>query len=578
MLTLLLSFSATTIQAQTPGVWIFGRNAGLNFNSGQAVPVSYDIDNCYSPSSSQCDADGNLLFYCDGRSIKDPAGQVMPGSENPVWPSPMHPIRKIVSTIIPVPGSNDQYFVFMLTPSSGIPPYGTYYQGALTYSVVDMSLNNGQGAVDPTQSNVLLDTELDMDMITAPAKDCGYWLITYNKSTPGGKFQAYKITEQGIAAPVYSTVNIPGFPFPLNNMEMVYAPKHHKILMRLASSLLAAADFDDGSGSLSNSSSLLLLTEFRSQGGGSTTPSFCLSPNEQLLYLLGYPYAGTGPNGPEIKLQQYALDLTAPTPVLNQPQTIFASNDVLYQIPATTLPYHSQECDIRTGPDNKIYMVYNTGMSFLGKINQPDNPGLACDLLTQGVQLLPNTFGSYYLPATENKRVELNITYRQHDTLLCFTEPLTLRPDPGTGNFHSFVWDDGSTAQTRSVYKAGTYWVRSAGSCNDGEQTDSFTVRIKPASECNCNMFIPNAFSPNNDNTNDIFKPVLPLSCMNGGYHLTIYNRWGESVFFNHDITKGWDGTINGRPADMGSYHYMIRYEDIKHTQQSFKGTLTLLR
>src|SRR5687767_13758926 len=97
LITLLSGFIPVALYAQGPSVWVFGRNAGLNFNSGQPVATTYGIDNCYSPSSSQCDAAGNLLFYCDGRNIKDRNGQIMPGSLNPVWPDPVHIARKIIS-------------------------------------------------------------------------------------------------------------------------------------------------------------------------------------------------------------------------------------------------------------------------------------------------------------------------------------------------------------------------------------------------------------------------------------------------------------------------------------------------
>jgi gliding motility-associated-like protein len=91
-------------------------------------------------------------------------------------------------------------------------------------------------------------------------------------------------------------------------------------------------------------------------------------------------------------------------------------------------------------------------------------------------------------------------------------------------------------------------------------------------------MFIPNAFSPNDDGINDLFKPVLPTTCLNGGYSFLIYNRWGAAVYRGYDILKGWDGMINNEHADLGVYHYTIRYNDAKNEAIRYTGSFTLLR
>jgi gliding motility-associated-like protein len=466
----------------------------------------------------------------------------------------------------------------MLSPSSGNPPYGTYYSGALTYSIVDMRLNNGNGGIDPSFSNILVDTELDMAMIAVPGKDCNYWLITYKPISPTeGKFITYNISEQGIAAPVYSSMNVPGSPYSFSNMKMVYAYQYHKIIASAGARDLTVEDFDNVTGTVSNGKLILDLVEFRTPGGGLTPPSFCLSPNEQFLYMLGYP-SGVVPNSPNIRLNQYPIDLTDPNPNLNTSNIIFGSSDPIYQVPATSLPYYTEASDIRRGPDAKVYMFFNTGMSFIGQINKPDMGGAACNFSAQGIQLLPNTFGSYFFPAIENKRFDRKQNSIVHDTLLCLTTSLVLRPDIDQSEQYSFSWNDGTTAATKEIYGPGTYWVRSTGDCLQPIQTDTFIVRSEKADKCNCTMFIPNAFSPNDDGINDLFKPVLPTTCLNGGYSFLIYNRWGAAVYRGYDILKGWDGMINNEHADLGVYHYTIRYNDAKNEAIRYTGSFTLLR
>jgi gliding motility-associated-like protein len=91
-------------------------------------------------------------------------------------------------------------------------------------------------------------------------------------------------------------------------------------------------------------------------------------------------------------------------------------------------------------------------------------------------------------------------------------------------------------------------------------------------------MFIPNAFSPNDDGINDLFKPIVPATCLNGGYSFSIYNRWGAAVYRGYDILKGWDGTVNNKYADVGVYHYTIHYNDVKNEAIHYSGSFSLLR
>lgn len=573
MASIFLVAGIAPVQAQAPVIWVFGRNAGLDFNSALPAPVTYNIDNCYSPTAVQCDDRGNLLFYCDGRTIRDKNGQVLPGSANPIWPAPIHMTRVIKSHIVPDASDTNRFYVFMLSPSSGVAPFGTYYSGALTYSIVDMRLNNGDGGVDPAFSNILLHTELDMAMLAVPASDCGYWLIAYQKVRNDSKFVAFRISDQGISSPVYSTATIPGFPYPLGNMNMSYAYRQHKIVADISTRILAMLDFDEQTGVVGNGRSILDLAAFRSPGGGAAPPSFCLSPDERFLYLLGYVNVT-----PLVKLQQYPVDLSDPNLTLSASNTIFQTTDPQYQIPAIYLPLATQACDMRIGPDHKIYLFYNTGQSFLGQIRSPNNTGMACDFSPQGIRLLPDTYGSFYFPAMENKRIRQEVYYRRHDTSLCITEPVTLRPIVDAGISYSFVWNDGSTTFEKKVREPGTYWVTSNAGCSKPLLTDTFRVSAEPAEKCNCALFVPNAFSPNRDAINDIFMPRIAFICIGGGYYMKIYNRWGETVFQSYDITKGWDGNIREQPADAGVYHYAIRYRDNKGKDQAGKGTLTLLR
>lgn len=88
--------------------------------------------------------------------------------------------------------------------------------------------------------------------------------------------------------------------------------------------------------------------------------------------------------------------------------------------------------------------------------------------------------------------------------------------------------------------------------------------------------FIPNAFTANKDNLNEVFKPVVSY-CKS--YELVIFNRWGEEVYReNYTVGKnamaGWNG--EGQVAD--TYVYMLLAKDGDNNRRSFKGTVILLK
>jgi gliding motility-associated-like protein len=78
---------------------------------------------------------------------------------------------------------------------------------------------------------------------------------------------------------------------------------------------------------------------------------------------------------------------------------------------------------------------------------------------------------------------------------------------------------------------------------------------------------VPNTFTPNGDGANDEFK-VIYKSIKE--FHCWIYNRWGKLVYKWDDPAEGWDGTINGRPAAVGAYYYVIRALGTDATQEEY--------
>lgn len=88
---------------------------------------------------------------------------------------------------------------------------------------------------------------------------------------------------------------------------------------------------------------------------------------------------------------------------------------------------------------------------------------------------------------------------------------------------------------------------------NDWCTSDSTEMAISIAESY---LAVPNVFTPNGDGKNDEFR-VAYRSLRE--FHCWVYNRWGKLVYQWDDPAKGWDGTINGRPAAEGAYFYVIR-------------------
>ena len=85
---------------------------------------------------------------------------------------------------------------------------------------------------------------------------------------------------------------------------------------------------------------------------------------------------------------------------------------------------------------------------------------------------------------------------------------------------------------------------------------------------------VPNVFTPNGDGKNDEFRvayeSIIKFDCW-------VYNRWGHLVFHWSDPAKGWDGTINGRPASVGAYYYIIKATGADGLQYEMKGDINLV-
>jgi gliding motility-associated-like protein len=149
--------------------------------------------------------------------------------------------------------------------------------------------------------------------------------------------------------------------------------------------------------------------------------------------------------------------------------------------------------------------------------------------------------------------------------------------DAGEG-MASYLWSTGDHSQSIEIDMEGWYWVRiiSNAGC-PGLDSIYIIINGELPEEC---LFIPNAFTPDNDGLNDTFKPVA--RCPITDYRMYIFNRWGEFLFESDDISIGWDGKKHGRSLPGDTYVYKITYRTVSTTGMDqlevATGTVLLLK
>lgn len=93
-------------------------------------------------------------------------------------------------------------------------------------------------------------------------------------------------------------------------------------------------------------------------------------------------------------------------------------------------------------------------------------------------------------------------------------------------------------------------------------------------------LWLPNAFTPDKNGQNDIFRPVTQRNTLEP-YQLLIYDRWGQLIFKSTDPSEGWDGTFKGEPCQAGRYSYFLQYREPKIDSSgivTMRGYVSLIR
>jgi len=189
--------------------------------------------------------------------------------------------------------------------------------------------------------------------------------------------------------------------------------------------------------------------------------------------------------------------------------------------------------------------------------------------------------GTYWVEVTVNDcTVKDSIIVNYHalpqinlgnDTLLCPGDVIILDVFQDGA---SYLWHNNSTSSYMPASEQGKYWVEI--SVNGCLNQDSLYITFNDE-YCNCDVFVPNAFSPNGDGLNDLVI-VIP-NCPVENFNMSILNRWGKTVFETSQPFDEWDGSFNGTPSPLGVYVYRISFNyKGSMNQKVHKGSISLIR
>jgi gliding motility-associated-like protein len=161
-----------------------------------------------------------------------------------------------------------------------------------------------------------------------------------------------------------------------------------------------------------------------------------------------------------------------------------------------------------------------------------------------------------------------------NDTIAMLNKPHQLHATGGV----QYLWspagplNNASSSDPVAVLRVDTYFkvlVTDAIGCT---ATDDIFIKVYEGPT----FYLPNAFSPNGDGLNDIFRPIP--SGIKSITYFRIFNRYGQIMFETNQYLKGWDGTFKGKPQLPDTYVWIIKGINTFGRTVEDKGTVTLIR
>ncbi len=206
------------------------------------------------------------------------------------------------------------------------------------------------------------------------------------------------------------------------------------------------------------------------------------------------------------------------------------------------------------------------------------------ELLPQLDSAVPSMTGEYFISAIidncpaviDTTQITIIPTPQPElgmDTFFCPDKGDRIILDPGS--FTGYEWEDQTTLSSKEILQGGRYdiWVMDEWGCIG---TDTILIDER----CPALLSMPNVFSPNGDQINDVFAPmgeyILELQ-------MKVYDRWGKQIFETQEIAGNWNGEdTNGNQSPEGVYFWQLEWEGFTQTGERFRqqqqGTVWLVR
>ena len=472
--------------------WYFYQNAGLEFIPPDP-PVVPDWTTATLPGGmisttlgegEGCsvihDSLGNLLFYTDGVTIWDRNNiQMLMWDGTPVPPLLGSFSSTQSALIVPQPCNDSIYYVFTTGDWGGT--------SGLNYTIVNIKGNGGLGGVTSINNN-LLSANISTEKLTYAHHENGIdvWILTHGYGgTNSDAFYAYKLTCEGISAPVISNVGC---------VFSNYWNRAGYLEANPQGDLLATAIYTNSVNSFevfdfnNNNGEVGLIGSFGSSGASSNY-GVEFSPNGRQLYVSTFD-------------SLWQIPVTPGTPGTMGTQILIATTSTSYDFGA-----------MQRGPDGKIYIARN-GSTSIDVINDPNLPGLACGYDPLSVPIAEDC--RLGLPACYSKKCKDYLTQCCDLALgYSFMSSRIIPENPDMLNILSDNLDNLDFVRNTAgfmVHKIGPWWVNSIG---DWITTEGYLFRMNTADELCITGYVIDPQTPIPLVTGYQFISYLPENPMN---------------------------------------------------------------
>jgi gliding motility-associated-like protein len=434
-----LAFAATYAQGES-SIWYFGNKAGISFSGNTVSAVTNGQLNSIEGCTTIADALGNLRFYTNGVTVWNKNHFVMANGTGLF----ADPSSSQAAVIVPKPGDANIYYIFTTNPFEA--------NAGLRYSIVDMSLAGGNGAVT-TKNALIYDGTCEKISVVKHANGQDYWVVTHHYGSNG--FQANLVSPSGLSPTVVNSNSgatvVEDFD-PTNAIGyMKLSPDGTKLA--ICHTYMAAAGQNTAE-----------LFDFDAATGVITNP--------RALFTDMHPY------GVEFSGEGNTLFISC-----YDEKKIFEFNLEAGDIPASKVlvaqtAYHPAAMQL--GPNGKIYVAM-AEHDKLSVITHPSVYGDGCAIQADAVDLA-GRMCFLGLPSFSQSQFDMKISYSGlcsgYGTQFSFDTPF---------NATTYLWDFGDdttstdATPTHHYAVAGTYTVTATIATTSGPVSRSTTMDILPS-------------------------------------------------------------------------------------------------